>query len=430
MRNEIVQWRDQAQLFLSRATWSFINQAIVSAGTFLTVILLARHLPLPEYGIYSLLLTVNFSALLFSFWLSSYPLAVRLARAGDEECARLSTSSLLLVAALCLPLSVAVGLTLFAFGRPDLTPPGLIWFILWQLQQATRRSLLANLRHREAVIGDAVSNLGAPLFVGLLTIWGPLSLSDALYCIAATAMLGAIVQVLQLKLVMKGLYPPHRWLLDNASLGAWSLASGVVCWVKVTAIFWLIAVLSGTASVALLQAAFNVFSVLNPIFLSLANLIPQITARAFESGGKQSAWSAARPYILVALPPTLLYVLVALLFSPFLLRLFYGHNSPYLEVGNLIPSLAIFTACWIPTELVICYFLGLQETKLALKFNLVGIAAVAISLTPFIVAFGLLEGSCVALAVGELVRLAVVLGYIATYVQLPFRTAQFFKALN
>src|SRR4029077_5891225 len=110
-------------------------------------------------------------------------------------------------------------------------------------------------------------------------------------------------------------------------------------------------------------------------FLSLANLIPQITARAFESGGKQSAWSAARPYILVALPPTLLYVLVALLLSPFLLRLFYGHNSPYLEVGNLIPSLAIFTACWIPTELVICYFLGLQETKLALKFNLVGIAA-------------------------------------------------------
>ena len=281
------------QLFVSRATWSFIDQALVSGGTFLTIIILARHLTLSEYGIYSLLLTVNFTALQFGFWLSSYPLAVRLASARDEECAPLSTSSLLLVAALCMPLSVALGLTLFALGRPDLIPPGIIWFILWQLQQATRRSLLANLRHRKAVIGDAVSNLGAPLFVGLLTIWPPLSLSDALYCIAATAMLGAIIRALQLKLVMKGFDPPHRWLLDNASLGAWSLASGIVYPVRMAAIFWLIAVLSGTASVALLQAALNVFSVLNPVFSSLAMSMRKPALRKASTTSRSRCMPAA-----------------------------------------------------------------------------------------------------------------------------------------
>ena len=128
------------------------------------------------------------------------------------------------------------------------------------------------------------------------------------------------------------------------SLGAWSLASGAVVVIRDQQVYWLLAALTGPAGVASLQAAVNIFAVLNPIYFSLANLIPQVTARAFDSGDKRSAWSVARPYIMIALPPTLVYVVLAVLFSPLLLWVFYGEGSPYLKLGDLFPYLAVGAA--------------------------------------------------------------------------------------
>ena len=177
------------QLFLSRTTWSFIDQTIVSLGTFLLNIILARHLTPSEYGVFALVLALGYFAQLINFWLSAYPLGIRLASARGEEGVRLSTSSLVVVAALCVPLSGAVGLTLFAFGRADLIIACVIWFMLWQLQQATRRALIANLFLRAAVIGDALSSLGTAIVVGLLAKGGTVSLTDAFYCMAGMATL-------------------------------------------------------------------------------------------------------------------------------------------------------------------------------------------------------------------------------------------------
>ena len=57
----------------------------------------------------------------------------------------------------------------------------------------------------------------------------------------------------------------------------------------------MVAALSGPASSASLVAAVNIFAVLNPIYFSLANLIPQVTARAFGSGDRRSAWRLQGP---------------------------------------------------------------------------------------------------------------------------------------
>ena len=44
-------------LFLNRTVWSLIDQAIVSLGTFLLSITLARNLTSSEYGVFTLVLT-------------------------------------------------------------------------------------------------------------------------------------------------------------------------------------------------------------------------------------------------------------------------------------------------------------------------------------------------------------------------------------
>ena len=98
--------------------------------------------------------------------------------------------------------------------------------------------------------------------------------------------------------------------------------------------------------------------------------------------------------------------------SPLLLWIFYGEGSPYLKLGDLFPYLAVTVVANTTTELIICYFLGISETRLTLKINLLGMAASAISAPLLFATMGLLTGASVAFAVGEVMRLAFTLVYL------------------
>jgi O-antigen/teichoic acid export membrane protein len=403
------------QSFVSPAAWSFADQAIVSLGTFVVTIVLARLLTPAEYGAFALLLSVGFTAQLVNSSLSAYPLSVRIAAVRVDEYPRLWTSSILTVAVLCLPLSCFVAAAMFALGRTDLIIPGVAWFFSYQILQATRRGLLADMSHRKAILGDAVGSLGQILIIGLVASMGSLSLAAALYSLAAASALGAITQASQLRLALKSLYSPLRWLSDNASLGSWSLAAVVVSTLRLYILFWLLAVLAGPETVASMQAGLNMFLPLNLVFFSLHNIIPQVAARGIEQGGRRAAWEATRPYILIALPPTILYVALTVLLSPFALLAFYGSQSPYLELSHLLPSLGVVTATMIPCELLNCYFFGIKQTRIPLKINLLGAAAIAVLVPPFVAMFGMLEGACVALAAGDVIRLMVAIRSLKQY---------------
>ena len=384
--------------FLNHTGWALADQAIVSFGMLAANIILARHLPSSEYGVFVLLLTVGFSAQLLTQGLSGYPLILRLAHASDDERARLLTNSI-------------VPLALWSLGQTELIVPGVTWFAFWQMQQATRRALLIELRQRDAAKGDAVSSLGQVVFLLLLFLLGSriLSLESALYCMAAGSMLGATIQALQLRLARRALYRPYQWLINNASLVLSPLAAAVIWTLRGYAMFWLLAALSGTPAVASLQAALTVFNLCNPLSASLVNIIGTTSARAFTGGDIRQAWSAARPYVLVALPPLLLYLGTTLLFPRFLLSVLYGQGSPYAQLGYLFPYLAVSTAAVIPAELLTSFFLGIRQTGLVLKINLLGVTAVAFSTPLLLSTYGLLEGTCLALAGGEVVRLTFLL---------------------
>jgi Na+-driven multidrug efflux pump len=154
-----------------------------------------------------------------------------------------------------------------------------------------------------------------------------------------------------------------------------------------------------------LQAALNVFFLLNPLFFSLANVIPQIAARAMRAGDTTTAWRAVQPYILIILPPIILYLVFVTTFSPVVLWVFYGSQSPYLTVGNLFPSLAFFMGSYVVCELIICYFVGIGAVGAALRINLIGFFVITFAALPFMALVGVLQGACLALALGDIVRL-------------------------
>jgi Na+-driven multidrug efflux pump len=343
---------------------------------------------------------------LLTGWLSGYPLMVRLAEAQGDESARLTASSILVAATMSVPLSGIVAVALDLLGHGEFIIPGVTWIVMWQLQQSTRRALIADLRQRAAIVGDVLSCFGQILLVGCLMSRSSPSLGQALYAMAFAFTLGAIIQILQLRLSVSGLYAPHRWIAEHAALTLPALAGSASSALRHYALLWWLAIVAGTAALASLQAALTIFGVLNPLLFGLANLIPQIAARAYDQGGRQAAWRAASPYLALAAPPVMFYLIAAVSFSDLLLGAFYGQSSPYLQLGHLFLELAVFTGAMISTELIIAYLLGIRETAVVLKVNLLGLLGLAL-VPPLFALLGPLEGTCFALAGCEIIRLVV-----------------------
>lgn len=390
---------------ITRAFWALLDQCVVSAGTFLIGIIIARQLPPTEYGRFVIILATGMLLQLANTWLVSYPLSVRRQSVGDEEANRMAASSVVLAALLCAPLAIGLVVVLAVINRLDFTVAAITWFTLWQVQQAVRRCMLAALDHKKAILGDGISYLGQVAIVLAVAWFGHLTLESALYSMALASAIGGALQIAQARLDFSSLHWPHHWLKENAVLGGWSLVAGVLFTLRHYALIALITISTGTAAVASLQAALNVFLVLNPIQFGMNNIIPQVTAKAYRDGSSRKAWVAARRYMLIALPPSLLYLFGATLLSDFLLRLFYGAGSPYLVVGEVFPILAVAFAAMMCGELVFSYIIGLGQTRLAAIINLVGLVAVILVAYPLIAMFGTLKGACLTLMIGDTVRL-------------------------
>jgi O-antigen/teichoic acid export membrane protein len=140
-----------------KASWSLADQGVVSLGNLFVNLQLAWLLPIEQYGVFALLLSGMLALQVISTSLFGYPLSVRLATIHGEARAKLLSLTLLLVLAACLILSLFLAAGLAAFSRPELIVPAALFFLKWQLKEAARRVLLAEMSHRVATIGDSVT---------------------------------------------------------------------------------------------------------------------------------------------------------------------------------------------------------------------------------------------------------------------------------
>ena len=74
-----------AKLLIERASWTLVDQGVVSVGNFLLNVLLARTLSEADYGKFVLFLGAIFILRAIDYSFISYPLSVRLCVANDEE---------------------------------------------------------------------------------------------------------------------------------------------------------------------------------------------------------------------------------------------------------------------------------------------------------------------------------------------------------
>lgn len=395
----------QARLHFSRASWTLLDQGLVSLGAFLVNIQLARHLSAEQFGTFALLLGGFLGLQLVSSSLLLYPMSIRLPLLRGNERERLQATTVLLVAALCLPLCSALSVALAALGRADLIVPAVAVVLSWQLQESMRRGLLAEFRQHEAVYGDVASYFGQVGSLAGLIYFDHLTLTNALYCIAGSFAFGALVQAAQLRMTFRNIASPRATVLDFWSVGSWSLASNVVSLLRVQLLPWALAVSGGPAAAASFQAVLNVVNLTNPIILGLCNIIPQSVARARESGGKAAAWEAARVYMLIGLAPALGYYSLVALWPSIPLTVFYGAQSPYAALTVPVQILVLAWSAGYFTDIICSYLHGMNRARSALHINLFG-ALMALAFGPPLIELYGLVGACLTLLAANICRIA------------------------
>jgi O-antigen/teichoic acid export membrane protein len=386
----------------SIAFWPFADQGAVSLGNFLTQIVLARNLTMHDYGIFGLLFGVMYLLNNCHSPLVAYPLSVRGAVEDIFGLRRLCTVSLILTAALMVPgVIVLAGATSVLKVLP-LLPYALLGSVLWQTQETMRRGLMAWLRHREALWGDALSYLGQAFVLWLLARSGRLTLATIFLTIAGTSAMAALLQARQIGLARIGLSHVRKVSADFWRIGRWAFGAGATG-IAVNLVFpWGLNFFQGPEGAASYQAAINVLGASHPVLFGVGNLVVPATAKARKGGGIRAG---AKPAIRYGLQGALFvtpYYLALLIWPHLALNMFYGHSSTYLDLDAAVRIFVIAYFASYAFMAVSSFLNGVENSLSVLRSDLAGAAALVLAL-PLVARYGV-RGACAGYVVVCLVR--------------------------
>ncbi|KQT50683.1 hypothetical protein ASG43_05195 [Aureimonas sp. Leaf454] len=385
-------------------TTPLLDQGIISLSTFLFNILLARSIPLSDYGHYAMALGIILLMQTVSSSLIFYPLSIVASVADAGHRRDLVLSSLVLTAAVCLPMTLLLGALVGWLIDPALLLPSFALLAAGQLQEAVRRGLLSDLRHGTAILGDGIRYGGQVAALAAAAGMMPLSLPVALAIMAATALLGALVQSGQIGLRGARLVALAPLARAFWRLGRWSLTSNGLGIARTQCLPWLLGALSGPAAAGAYQIAMNIFNLTAPIVIGICNTVPQTAARAL-SGGTRAAWRASLPLIATGAPIVGLCCAAMLAFPRELVSLFYGHGVADEAIVGGIRVLA-GSAAFAYAASVCCAFLhGVDGGRDGLIADLASTGVMLVLAVPMTTHYGLV-GGCLALAAALAVRTA------------------------
>lgn len=331
----------QFQQWFQRSGGYFLDQALVSGGSFALTILLGRDLGPEGFGVFSLgwmgLLFINSlqQAFILTPMLSLYPGRGSVYLKGLAQ-----------IQAALLGVTLAIGGLLFLLSRlwpmdalfVDLIVPVTAASIGHQLYDFSRKVMLVRQDLKGVQRFDALV-IGLQLFL-LLTCWHLDLLNPifAFYPLALAYGLPAIFPIL--KLVLDRSHPVLPDLLkDHWSYGGWLLATALMQWFSGNYFLITGAALLGPIAMGAIRMAQTIMGLLNVFLLALENFVPVRAALALDQGGMP----AVRQYIRrIGLQSGLVYFpilgLIALL-APFLTQLFFG--AAYLPYAPVLQGFAL-----------------------------------------------------------------------------------------
>jgi O-antigen/teichoic acid export membrane protein len=378
-----------ASLVDAHGFWALTDQGVVSLGNFATTIVLARALAPQEYGtwavIFGLLLFLN----VLHASLISYPLTLIAATGDDIESRSGFSAALGLTILLALPLGLVVISVSWLIGIPQVGLLAWLTLFAWQLQETTRRALIARFSCRKAIWGDAVSYLLQAAILWWLWRNGELTLARSFAVLAATYFVAAIVQAFQLGRLLNRPSLNVKQAREFWNTGRWVLWSNLATNFSIQAVPWALFVIRGPVEAAAFQAISNLQGVAHPVMLSLGNVVVPAAARARAREGLTAARRVAFKYAaqggLLLLP----FFAAQLIYPRQLLGIFYGSGSAYVVLDSALRFLTVAYAMHYFSLSVKFLLNALEENRGQFVAELCGSVVLAILVVPLVMFFGL-----------------------------------------
>lgn len=355
-----VLWVRARRLVPRASLWALADQGVVSLGTFLTSLLVARTLPPAEYGVYILI----FGTVLFlngvQVSLIGFPLAIKAAAADHEGLEEFTTAALTLTTGLAVALGGVVVVATLAVRRLETAPWALAALLLWQWQDCLRRALMAHMRHRDAIWGDALSFLGQAVVLWTVSRVSSVSPEVAFASVAVTSGVAALLQGLQVGLRVPSLAVLRRCAQEYWALGRWLTLTNFMNVLTIQAFPWTLAYFHGFEATAQLQAASNVLGVTHPVIFSMSNLIVPAVARARAGHDARAALHSGLTYGLQSALLLVPYFVALLVWPGPILALFYGGDSPYVMLEAMLRLFVLVYCLRFAVFLMSAVLRGLQ----------------------------------------------------------------------
>lgn len=388
-------------LFQRRATWVLFDQGFVSLGNFLTVNFLARWLITEQFGLFSVLLETMLYLNSLQAALVIYPLNVRGAKGDRAMLGRIATASIFMTLLLLPILGAAMGGVVLAGGTGISVVTAVAALTLWQIQETTRRALMADLRFGEAILGDAISYLGQAGLILLMHHYGKLTLNTAYLSMALSSSAAICVQALQV-----GLKPVNRehfkeLIAEFWVLGRWMLLNNASGLISGLAYWYVLKWTHGDADCAAFGVIVAMMKLANPVMVSIGNLIVPAVSRLHEHEGIRAARRIALRYTAfgaVLLGPFFLVVFIA---PELMLKLFYGWGTPYVEHATALRLFVLnYTMAYVGAALG-AWLAGLGHSRLSFytqAVNVITTLAVGLPMTWAWGVMGLVVGGMLAVS--------------------------------
>ncbi|HTE39900.1 MAG TPA: oligosaccharide flippase family protein [Steroidobacteraceae bacterium] len=319
------------------------DQGVVSAVNFLTVVLLARYLPLAEFGVFMVANTILLLLTGLQNALVAQPHNILGAQRAGLEYTRLTAvlGTLQLIGCVLIAIVVAASGLVWQVFNPSYASVAFALALTipaWMGQEFVRRVLYTQGDVKGAALNNCTS-YGLQL-AGILCVVLELGTIDAtpanaVLALGASSLLATVFGAYQLRhrVGLRALreLPELRsrraliaTLAETWQLSRWLVAQQGVAWLGVSGNGLILAAMLGPASFGAYRAAYQIVNVLNPLRQAATNHLPSKAARHFAAQGHSGLreWNR-RLSLMLALPFVVCAALVTIGAEP-LARLLYG----------------------------------------------------------------------------------------------------------
>jgi O-antigen/teichoic acid export membrane protein len=376
---------------------AFADQALVSAGNFFSLLLIARHLTAEKFGLFSLAMM----SLVFMANLHRAAFTQPLNILGAAESLPHVTSRLLALLRaqlLAIPLAALLlaGLSLHFFPQAALLFGAVCYIAGFYLQEMSRRYWYTVQRVERAIMSDIISYGGQLAALALLAASGRLDGAIALATMGAGSLAAFLFDLWRMKPApapARQAQRPLRLLFtQHWPLSRWLLLTVLAMWGGSQLYPFMLAAL-GPVAVASYVACRNLLNAVGVMIQSVGNYLPVRAAALLKRRGK----TALRNHLLRTLAQAssygLAFVLLIVLAAGPLMHLAYGGH--YDSAAPLLRMLALATLFTLLGAVLGAYSLAMEDSRASFVANL-GATCVALSAGIWLIHTNGLQGAAIA----------------------------------